>query len=57
MLSIAVCDDEVMECCDMAEKIREILKEMEIPCIIRQFEGAESFCRRRNALILFFLIL
>lgn len=37
MLSIAVCDDEVIECCNMAGKIKKILEEMKIPCIIRQF--------------------
>ncbi|MCI8994022.1 MAG: response regulator transcription factor [Eubacterium sp.] len=50
MLSIAVCDDEVIECCSLAGKIEEILKNMKIPCMIRQFQGgrellevAESF--------------
>ncbi|MCI8490515.1 MAG: response regulator transcription factor [Lachnospiraceae bacterium] len=37
MLSIAVCDDEVIECCSMAGKIKEILAKMKAPCIIRQF--------------------
>lgn len=37
MLWIAVCDDEVMECCRMAEKIKVIMKEMQTPCMIRQF--------------------
>lgn len=37
MLWIAVCDDEVMECCRMAEKIKVIMKEMKTPCMVRQF--------------------
>ncbi len=37
MLSVAVCDDEVIECCHIAGRIEAILKEMKIPCIIRQF--------------------
>ena len=37
MLSIAVCDDEIIECCNIAGKIKGILEEMRIPCIIRQF--------------------
>ena len=50
MLSIAVCDDEVIECCNMAGQIKNILEEMKIPCIIRQFcsgrellQAAEGF--------------
>lgn len=50
MLSIAVCDDEVIECCNMAKRIKDIMEEMKIPCIIRQFrsggellEAVESF--------------
>lgn len=37
MLSIAVCDDEIMERCNIAGKIKKILDEMRIPCILRQF--------------------
>ena len=39
MLSIAVCDDEVIECCNMAKRIKEIMEEMKIPCIICQFRS------------------
>lgn len=34
MLSIAVCDDEIIECCHMAGKIREILEEMKMLCLM-----------------------
>ena len=39
MLQIAVCDDEIIECCNMAKRIKDILEEMKIPCIIRQFQS------------------
>ena len=39
VLQIAVCDDEIIECCNMAKKIKDILEEMKIPCIIRQFQS------------------
>jgi len=37
MLAVAVCDDEITECYNLSLKIREILAEMEVPCIVRQF--------------------
>ena len=50
MFSIAVCDDEVIECCHMAKKIKDILEELKIPCMIRRFcngrellQASESF--------------
>lgn len=39
MLSIAVCDDEIIECCNMAGKLKNILEEMKIPYKIRQFQS------------------
>lgn len=42
MLSIAVCDDEIIECCNLAGKVKTILQEMKIPCIIRQFESGKD---------------
>ena len=39
MLSIAICDDEVIECCNMAKRIKDILEEMKVLCIIRQFRS------------------
>lgn len=54
MLWIAVCDDEVMECCNIAEKIREILEEMKIPCVVRRFfSGRELTGSRDNFDIIF----
>lgn len=42
MLSIAVCDDEMLDCCKMAKDIKEILQEMEITYTIRQFYHGEE---------------
>ena len=42
MLSIAVCDDEVLDCCKMAKDIKNILEEMEITYTIRQFYNGKD---------------
>lgn len=42
MVSIAVCDDELLDCLDLSAKIRTLMEEMHISCSIRQFRsGAE----------------
>lgn len=54
MLWVAVCDDEVMERCNIAGKIKKILKEMKIPCMIRQFcSGRELIQSSDNFDIIF----
>lgn len=55
MLSIAVCDDEVMECCSMAGKIKEILEGMRIPCIIRQFYSGRELLKTAESFDIVFL--
>ncbi len=55
MLSIAVCDDEVIECCSMARKIKEILEEMKIPCIVRQFRNGKELLRASESFDIVFL--
>ncbi len=55
MLSIAVCDDEVIECCNMARKIKDILEEMKIPCIIRQFRGGGELLQALESFDMVFL--
>ena len=58
MLSIAVCDDEIMECCSMAGKIRGILEEMKISCTLRQFSsGQDLLCAIEDFDIIFLDIL
>ena len=55
MLSIAVCDDEVIECCSMAGKIKEILEEMKISCIIRQFRSGRELLQASESFDIIFL--
>lgn len=55
MLSVAVCDDEVMECCNIAGKIKEILKEMKVPCMIRQFYGGRELLQSKEGFDIIFL--
>lgn len=55
MLSIAVCDDEVMECCNIAEKIKKILKEMKISCMIRQFYSGYELIQSSEKFDIIFL--
>ena len=42
MLSIAVCDDEMIECARMAGRIRGALEEMKVPCFVRQFNSGRE---------------
>ena len=55
MLSIAVCDDEVIECCNMAKRIKEIMEEMKIPCIIRQFPSGGELLQALESFDIVFL--
>ena len=55
MLSIAVCDDEVIECSNMARKIKDILEEMKIPCIIRQFRSGGELLQALESFDIVFL--
>ena len=55
MLSIAVCDDEVIECSNMARKIKDILEEMKIPCIIQQFQSGRELLQALESFDIIFL--
>lgn len=55
MLSIAVCDDEVIECCHMAKRIQEIMEEMKIPCIIRRFRSGGELLQALESFDIVFL--
>ncbi len=55
MLSIAVCDDEIIECCNIAGAIKEILDEMKIPCTIRQFCSGRELIRSAGNFDIIFL--
>lgn len=55
MLQIAVCDDEILECCNMAKRIREIMEEMKTPCIIRQFQSGGELLQALESFDIIFL--
>lgn len=42
MLSIAVCDDEILDCCNMVKDIKDILEDVGIPFIVRQFRSGRD---------------
>ncbi|MDE7207693.1 MAG: response regulator, partial [Lachnospiraceae bacterium] len=55
MLSIAVCDDEVMECCNIAEKVKEILAELKISYMIQQFYSGQELMQLPDHFDIIFL--
>lgn len=55
VLWVAVCDDEVMECYHIAVKIKEILQEMKIPCMVRQFHSGEELIQSSESFDIIFL--
>lgn len=55
MLQVAVCDDEIIECCNMAKRIKKIMEEMKIPCIIRQFRSGGELLQALESFDIVFL--
>lgn len=55
MLQVAVCDDEIIECCNMAKRIKEIMEEMKMPCIIRQFRSGGELLQALESFDIVFL--
>ncbi len=55
MLSIAVCDDEMLPCCMLSKMIREILDELKIPCTIRQFYNGTALLQEAGNFDILFL--
>lgn len=55
MLSVAVCDDEVVECCNLSVQIRKIMEEIEMPCIVRSFDSGEELLRAQENFDIIFL--
>ena len=55
MLSIAVCDDEIVECARMAEKIRGTLEKMKVPCFLHQFNSGEALLQSEESFDIIFL--
>ena len=55
MLAIAVCDDEIIECCYIARKIRGILEEMKVSCTVRQFSSGHELLHSSENFDIIFL--
>ncbi len=55
MMSIAVCDDEILECLTITEKIGKVLKELNIPHVIRQFTSGTKLLKAAESFDLVFL--
>lgn len=55
MLSVAVCDDEIAQCAHIAGIIREILKRMEAPCVICQFNSGKALLQADEDFDIIFL--
>ena len=55
MLTIAVCDDEIIACCNIAGKIKDFLAEMKITCIIRQFNSGQELLQVQESFDIIFL--
>ena len=55
MLSIAVCDDETIECCNLAMQITRIMEKMKIPCIVRSFGSGRELIRAQEDFDIIFL--
>lgn len=55
MLSIAVCDDEALECSNIAAQIKKAVKELGISCVIRQFFGGEKLLQTPERFDIVFL--
>ena len=55
MLSIAVCDDEIIACCNMAAKIKDILDRMKTACIVHQFNSGRELLQASENFDIVFL--
>ena len=55
MISIAVCDDELLECVSISAKIRDCMEELGIPCSIEQFQSGKNLLGSLGRFDLIFL--
>lgn len=55
MLSIAVCDDEIIECCQISKKIKKVLEEIKVPYIIQQFYNGKELLQESGEFDIIFL--
>lgn len=55
MVSIAVCDDELLECLKISARIRSLMEEMGIACCVEQFGSGEELLRAQERFDIIFL--
>lgn len=55
MLSIAVCDDIIPECADLARQISDLLQNREIPVILKRFYSGKELLTTAEAFDILFL--
>ena len=55
MLQIAVCDDDVLECISLTDRIRRILNEMKIDCLIKKFGSGKQLADFSGSFDIIFL--
>lgn len=54
-LSIAVCDDEIIACCNIAAQIKDMMAQMNMPCIIHQFNTGQELLQSSDSFDIVFL--
>lgn len=55
MISVAVCDDSIIECSRIAGKIKGLLDEMGVSCLVRQFNSGENLLQAQESFDIIFL--
>lgn len=55
MLFIAVCDDEILECSQIAGKIKSVMEELKAPCQVRQFHSGKELLKVQEQFDIVFL--
>lgn len=55
MVSVAVCDDELLECLQISAKIRDLMEDMGIPCNVERFCGGEELLKSLERFDMIFL--
>ena len=55
MISVAVCDDSIIECSRIAGKIKELLDETGVPCFVRQFNSGKELLQAQESFDIVFL--
>lgn len=55
MFSIAVCDDNTMDCCNMCARITRIMEELHMPCVMRSFHSGKELLRAVESFDIIFL--